>query len=467
MLKIDGIDIKDLPFEELQIQQEIVEFDGIPVFVHYTDKTNNDIVSYLVDFDANGHRRLFGKINKQELFDYLIGIKSLRTLFSEISSDFIFFVDYDKSENFVSAKLSSKYLIPEKYLPVEESHNDDGLSDFYLDYLKQNYYDYVMKLNSFIVKVESPDQVHGKTVGARETAIVLNHYSTSVEGYIDTKVTNVLRGDFIESRIKRRASKTKNFLSPRIADARPGNSIELWLAIDTPVFKNAEADKYDEKIKEGLIDDYKRDVLDVDYTSEEDAKIIAEKYTPEERKKIFEPIYRLLENNDFKISIYDTKNTIQKNKQGLKSNDKFWKTLLPPPSIEELQQEQEKKHRIVTVVLNLEEGQNITKLTKKSLQETLLFTQEGAETVYQIKDSIIVNGKEIVLKKPIKCVLVIDVNNYLQLYNERLGIGSDGHGDKFNEIVESVKTQFFDLVENLKEIEEKDYPRAQEIKQYI
>ena len=463
MLKINGLNIKELPFEGLEVLQEIISFEGVPILVHYKDIWNDDIVSYLVDFDKTGYRRLYAKISKEELFNYLIGIKSLKALFSEIISDFLFLVDFDPEETLLSCILISKYLNPENYFPIENSFFKDGLNNFYLEYLRQVYYYYRLKENSFIINVKPTNEIHGKTVGAKEAAFVLANTTNSVEGYIRAKAFKILKDDFGDaSKINRRITTTKNALSPRIADAAFG-SFEVWLSIDTLIFHGE--DKYDTKIREGLLEGYKQDVLDVDFTSVEDAKIISEKYTEDERKMIFEPILKLVNNNDFTLSISDTKNIIKRNNKSIKSSNLFWDTLLPAPTLEQLVEEQQRKSKIVSIVLNLKEGENISKLNKRDLQSNLLFSQENAEVPYEVESPLVFGERQILLKKPIRCLLKVDENDHLQLYSQSLDLYEEG--SDFNKIVESIKKQFVYLVDSIKEIEEKDFLKAEEIRSYL
>lgn len=463
MLLLSGLNINKLPFEDLTPLQELLVFEGIPVLIHYVDSRNEDIISYLVDFDEKGKRQLLAKIKKDELLSYLTGNKSLKKLFLEISSDFVFFVDTYTSSRKKSTTLIPKYLIPEKYLPIDDSFHEEGLNDFYLKYLEENYYYYRLKEDSFILSVKPSSGKHGTTVSAKDAAFVLTNATNSVEGYVSVRSFNALKDKFGNvDEIKRKVNATRKFLSPRISEVA-FHSFEVWLALDTILLK--ESDKYATLISEGLIESYKQDVLDVDYTSEQDAKIITEKYTKDERKMIFEPIYKIVEKADFVVSIYDSRNTIKRNNNGLRSSKKFWNTLLPPPTAEELQEEIEKKNKIVTIVLNLKEGENITQLTKKDLQENLLFSRDAAETTFEISAPIEYEEGKIILAKPLQFTLTIYENNDLQLINEELEIHAEGKD--FNLMVENVKRQFFNLVKTLNEIEEKDIPKAQTIKGYL
>jgi len=140
MLDVNGKNLENSPFENLELINELLDFEGRPILLHYIDERKNDILSYWVDFDNTGNRWLYCKVTKQELFDYLIGIKSLKDLFSKIISDYIFLIDKGNNNQDSAIKLINSYSLPDLYFPKEESYYTYGLSEFYQEYLSDNFY---------------------------------------------------------------------------------------------------------------------------------------------------------------------------------------------------------------------------------------------------------------------------------------------------------------------------------------
>ena len=142
MLEVKGLNIESLPFGKLVLFKEILSFQYEPLLLHYTDEFGNDVISYWVDLDENYSRWLLGKITKNELFMYLSGNKSLRELFANISSDYLFLVDYglENESSIKSVKLITPRSIPDKYYPKENSYYLLGLSDVYKKYLNNYLY---------------------------------------------------------------------------------------------------------------------------------------------------------------------------------------------------------------------------------------------------------------------------------------------------------------------------------------
>jgi hypothetical protein len=95
MLTIDGINISQLPYERLELANELLSFEDMPILEHFISSNKEDIISYLVDYNETTQRKLYAKVSKKELFSYLIGNRSLKDILSGLESDFIFFIDTD------------------------------------------------------------------------------------------------------------------------------------------------------------------------------------------------------------------------------------------------------------------------------------------------------------------------------------------------------------------------------------
>lgn len=463
MLQVNGITIDKLPFEGVEFINELLNFEGSPTLVHLRDYKKMDILSYWVDFDNNGSRWLHSKVSKKELFLYLAGIKSLRDFFSDLSSDYFFLVDTNSEGEISSVLLIEPSKLPEQYRPKQNSYYRKGLSDFYSEYLTEYSYIHRLRENSYIIKVEPTLRTHSKTVGAKEAATVLNGVANSIEGFIRVKAFNLLKDKFADTaRINRRINKVKNYLSPRITETQY-NSFEVWLAIDVITFDSE--DKIDTELRNNIVEGYRQDVLDVDFSSEQDATLITQKYNHEERKLIFEPLFKIFEDDDYKISISDYAKKMGRLEKQVKVTTSFKEIILPKPTVAEVQAELEKKNKIVAFVYNLKEGQDLTKISKKKLMENLIFQEEWAESPFDIQSPIEVNGVVVEMKKPLRCTMKVNAAGNLQIYHSALEIFSEG-----NDIVDvtaDVKKQFLSLAHYLLANPDWIDSKADELRKYL
>ena len=99
--------------------------------------------------------------------------------------------------------------------------------------------------------------------------------------------------------------------------------------------------------------------MNVDISNETDAKIIANKYTPEERKKIFEPLIRIYDNDNISIKITDYKNTFERDFKKKPLSEEFKQIVTPKPTKEQAEEEKQKRLKLFQFVVALEEGQDI------------------------------------------------------------------------------------------------------------
>ncbi|MBO9565529.1 MAG: hypothetical protein J7621_22320 [Niastella sp.] len=465
MLDLKAITIAALPFAGLDLVEELLAFEGTPTLLHLRDKEHDDVIAFWVDFDSAGNRWLYGKVDKAELFDYLIRRKSLRSLLTTIHSEFLFLADSYKDDKPGSVRMIKARDLPEEYLPTGDSYYiEDEMPAYYVDYLTEYNYIHKLREKSYVVTVEPSSQTHQDTVGAKEAAEVLNGMVSSIEGYVRVKAFNLLKEKYSDvRRINKRINAMRKHFSPRIAEAEFG-SFEVWLAIDTLTF-NLTEDEIDSKLRSEVIDGYRQDVLDVDFTSDEDARIISNKFNEDERKMIYNPLFKLIESDDFDITISDFAHTLQRTRGKIKLKSSFKDIIMPQPTLEQVEDELKKKNKIVSVFFNLKEGQDVTTLSKKNLLENLLFTENRAEAPFEIKSPIEVDGKTQKIKKPLRCTLSVDDAGNLVLFNSLFGLSADG--TDIQVLSDSIKRQFLQLVESLIQLKETDYPKYVQVSRFL
>jgi len=443
MLASIGENISNLPFGEMKLVNELMSFDGMPMLLHFTNERGDDILAYWVDYDKETIRWIYAKVTKDELFGYLKGIRSLERLFKEITSEYAFILDLTPQKEIKQIKLISSSLIPDQYFAGELSFYPDGLSEFYLNYLRDFEYNYLVKERSYIFKAEPSNKTHGNFLTAKEGVFLLNSVIDSVEGYINVVATHKYEQKFTNrSRINNVVKSLTNHLSPVISEAGIG-SFEVWLAMDTISLN--EVDEIGSEIRSEIIEGYKNDVLDIDFTSSEDAKIICDKFNPIQRKKIYEPILDILENEKIDLTISDKRKTIRQIGKPIKTNTRFTDLVIPKPSADEVKAQQEINKKIYTLFVSLEEGADISKIGKKELLSNLLLFNESIEIPYPIAFPVILpNGIELMLKKPIISNVKIIDQNKLELENLEFNI--DIVAKDKNDMIEKFKAAFMNFI---------------------
>ncbi|MDB5136424.1 MAG: hypothetical protein JWP37_3027 [Mucilaginibacter sp.] len=162
----------------------------------------------------------------------------------------------------------------------------------------------------------------------------------------------------------------KEILKPRIVETGY-SSFKVGLSSDT--VNSVEGSAYKDW-QRALILNYQNDVIDVDYSSETDIGLIAEKFPDTAiRKEIFEPIIDIINDKRYSTEVVNYKRTLKRKYNSISKDKK--ESLLPPPEpISQIEQYENKK--FITLVIEVNESQDLTNLGKKTIQENTLFTQE-------------------------------------------------------------------------------------------
>lgn len=441
MIGLAGYRIDRLPFEKLEKVQDILYADG-PILSHYSTSRGKDILFYWVDFDEICNRWLTWETSKKDLFDYLSGGISLFQYLSERCPEYLFIIDIDANNQHKNAVMLNSYAIPEEYYPNEDSYFTLGLPTFYDYYLTDGSYISRLREHSYVFNLTPTDVVYATTIAAKEAGQFLLSITKSIESYIDVTATDKLKyqiGD--RSRLNRTINQIKQKVSPRISDSVFG-SFQVSIAIDTLTLPvgNKEIEKWGKEV----VESYKNDVLDVDYTNEDDAAAIISRFPDAEvRKKIFDPIFRILENPAYSLKVTSYNNSFKRDYKKKRPGENFKVQILPQQSLEEILILQERKAKIVTAIFKLPQGGSISDLKKKELFENLLFTQEGTEPKIPITSPITSGEISINISRPLECTIRIDDNGNIVLSNVKLGLFAEGVDVKA--VVELISQQFLEL----------------------
>lgn len=443
MTVLTGHKVSMLPFEGLIRMEDIIYLDG-PILTHYLDGNGRDILFYWVDFSESVNRWLVFNIENNELFNYLSGGISLQSLIKEIVTPFVFLVDLDEMGNYSNCIILDSFNIPANYIPGDDSFYTTGMPIVYDRYLSDNMYISRLREKSFVFNLRPTDDAHETTVSAKDGGEFLTKISSSIENYIDYRANEDLKdriGD--RKKLNKTINQLKQRITPRIAEAK-FNSFEVALAIDNITL--IEATSEIKELTNEIIVGYKNDVLDVNYSDEDEVKLILERIPDQDsRKRIYEPFFKILNNNTLNLKVSTFNRSFEKDYSTSRPNESFRSRVLPKPNVEEFLAEQQQRSQLITAVFKVPEGGSLSDLKKKDIIENLLFTQDSFQTRIPIVSPIIVDDNELHLKSELECILSIDKNGMFTLYNLVLDLHSES--PLFEEAMRDIKAQLIKKVE--------------------
>ncbi|CAM4410738.1 hypothetical protein [Zobellia nedashkovskayae] len=368
---------KNINFDLNQFQkiEDIIYLDE-PILSHLI-KNNKHYLLYLVDTLENKDVYLLLELQEKTIFDYLTKLITLREIIST-NQNFIYKIEQDFKGIIVNADITQSSALPENYLPTEDSYlnYEPSSQSYYYNFIKQfksQSYLHSLREQAFYIKLAPTNSKYSDTIGFNElVSELLKNISSSFKSF--------LKADFFESFKAKQTDEKKliasfNRLSDdldyRMVDLDFG-SFEIGLAVDKVMKQSIE----DKAIREWAIDvgyKYKKIVLDEDY-DEETVSTIISNYSPEDRKKIFEPIFKITENTNFDFKIKNSKNK-EYSKISIKDKSKIERII---PKIVIPKEEKSKEYEIIQIT-TIKEKDKVRKSIK--LDENTLFESSSTKQV--------------------------------------------------------------------------------------
>lgn len=110
---------------ELKFIRDLEEFDG-PLLSEFRSPNGDTFLYYWCDCNEKANRWLVVRTPRQDLFRYLVGRTTLRSLIRECRDQFLYVVDLDETATTLSAWFVYTEDIPENYLPSHDSVPQPG-----------------------------------------------------------------------------------------------------------------------------------------------------------------------------------------------------------------------------------------------------------------------------------------------------------------------------------------------------
>lgn len=280
-----------------------------PILTHYK-RNKKDFLLYLVDTIDELDIFLLLEVTEDIIYEYLMSGISLRNIIKQ-NENICYLVEQDYYGDICDIKVLQSDKIPETYLPYENSYlkyeptNESYYYEFIHNY-ESKFYINSLRENAFYIKFSHNNKKYQDTIGFNE---LVNNLLSNVS----MSFKNFLKSDFLlefkyihtdKTKLQKIYNKILPDLDFRMVDLNFG-SFEVGLAIDK-VMKGAIEDK---KVKDWAINvghKYKNLVLDKSY-NDSTVKQILESYDEEERRKIFEPIFKITEDPNFNLQVKDNK----------------------------------------------------------------------------------------------------------------------------------------------------------------
>jgi hypothetical protein len=374
---------KNIAFDFNQFEKiEDIIFLDEPILSHLM-RNDKHFLFYLVDTIEESDIYLLFEINEEIIFEYLTQRITLKKLILD-NNNLSYLIEQDFNGNITDIRITESEFIDENYLPHEDSLLEYKPSEtsYYYNSIKEfeaKSYLTSLRNKAFYVKFAPTNTKYSDTIG-------LNELASSLISNLSLSFRNFLKADFFLEFKEQRTDKNKllntfNKLLPdldfRMVDLKYG-SFEVGLAVDSLMKNSIE----DEEVKVWAIDvgyKYKKLVLDEDYDDKTVNKIL-ESYDEKDRKKIFNPIFKITENPNFNLQIKDS----YKSKYStIRIKDKSVIEKIIPPVIDIKESEDNKEYEIFQFT-TVRDKNNLSKTIK--LENTLFNSTDKTEVILSNKN---------------------------------------------------------------------------------
>lgn len=437
MENIKGISVSSLPFEPLQKVCDLMEYDG-PLLSHYKDSKNKNYFFYWVDYNENYNRWLAFQVDNNLLFDYLNKSENLLSLIKDNS--YIFCFDVNIEIEYKNIKMIHIEDIPVAYLPDSDSFYQFEIPQLYIQNLatdSPNEYLKIMRENGIHFSLKSTNPKYSKAVKMGEAGKFLIEIAESTFEYAKADFFNKYKDDFTDvDKLNKTVNSLKKAIEPLIFDTH-FNSFDVLINIDSVMSYEGESNKY-KTWRKSLIDNYHKDIINIDYTSDKALESISKKFPDENlRKKIIKPIIDILVKTDYR---FETKKR-NENKQTHKPISKKRYKELIPSQIDP--NESTEKKKILNVIVEMTEKDGVLIFNKKDFPKNVLFQKEEPEVELSINYASWSNT-EVIFKEPLKYKYSIDEDNLNHILCNDFDI--DLHGHSKSDVLRSFQKNIIETI---------------------
>lgn len=368
-------------FSKFEKIEDIIFLDE-PILTHLK-RNDKHFLLYLVDTVEKSDIYLLLEIKESSIFEYLTKRKSLKKIILG-NKNISYLIEQDFEGNILNVNLTQSESIDKSYLPHSDSYleYEPTENSYYFNFIKEfNEKSYLNSLrnNAFYIKFSPNNTKYSDTIGLNELAgKLLSNISSSFRNFLNVDFIS----EFKEVQTdKNKLQSTFNKLLPdldlRMVDLKYG-SFEIGLAVDKLMKGSIE----NKEIKDWALDvgyKYKKLVLDTDYDTKTVNNIL-NSYNESDRKKIFNPIFKITEDPNYRFQVKDSKKSKYST---IKIKDKSVIEKISPKKVELIEPLDLTEYEIIQVTTVLDK-RNKNKTIK--LENTLFNSTDTIEVELTNKD---------------------------------------------------------------------------------
>jgi len=383
----------DFDLSEFKKIEDIIFLDE-PILTHYV-KNDKSFLLYLVDTLDESDILLLLEVEEDTIFKYITGKISLLNVIIK-NKNFCYIIEQDFAGMISNLNVTEGYKIAKSYLPSEDSfliYQPSEQSHYYYlikEYERKSYLQ-SLRQKAFYLKFKPLDVKYADTIGLNQLAnILFSNLSLSFKSFLKADFSEVFKKIITDSKKQEKILATLlPDLDLRMVDLNYG-SFEIGLAVDT-VMKSSIENKEIKKWAIEVGDKFKEVVLNDTFEDKRLNKIV-ERYSEDDRNKIFNPLFKITQSSDFNLMI--KKNPVSNYSViRVKDKSKIEKLIPNPIVIDKLPEEKDYEIVNFTTVLDKNKVKKVisidnTLFSSTNQTEVKIENSNFNEYGFELKDNI-------------------------------------------------------------------------------
>lgn len=460
-----GYKIDRFPLPDLEYFSDLIYFEG-PLLVHYIQRSNKHNYFYQwADTDGELNRWLVYRVEHQKVLDYIRGLEDLTSVLLSTSSDYIIVVDIDAEDVHQNVQMLHLEALPQDYISSEGSTYDLAIPSQYHEWLLKErtappnglgtFYD-VLRGDAIYMNVRPNDLKHGTTVAVPEIVDFLDKFNESYINFAEIDFERSFGGIIDDpKKMKRLVKQVRQVSTLRAADVGPG-SFGVALAPDF-ISAMGDTDPIIHEWLRTLISRFQQEVVNIDFSDPAQLGQLEERYTPEQRAKFLNPYIKILENSKYSFAKADKNFKPTKKSARIVPSSKEKLLVEVPKELANPQAESSPEREVVTLVVEKNKGQDISKMSGKQIASGTLFSQQMPQFPVQLTE-VEFRGKKIKLREPVTLIAKKVQDSYII---DDSVFGVSGEGETAESALALLKERIFRLYQRLADMTINNMTEAQ------
>lgn len=392
---------------------KILVYNDVPQLFLAKDQIESNYLCMEIDSGVDAIEYVAVPISHGRFNELILGSADLRDVFESPETGVWYKITTAENDEFIALPLSASDInenfLPEKGFSFNE-YNLEPEADLSTGIIGSldSLYIQALRRKAMYLKLKPVSEIFGGAIQPKDIIRLLQDVSNSYKEYTKDRFYQAYKNVIHDlKKLEATFNDLWKYANLLVCDLKY-SSFEVGLSTDIMQDRAIDKDFSDWKM-DNLVN-YKKDVINHDFTSDDESDAILKAFPdPEVRKRIFDPIINIIDNPRISVQLSDYN---RKQVRVLKISKRQREILSPQQSIEEVKSSLFPEMEILQMYIEVPKDRALdVSLSKKLLDQGILFRRITNEFPIVI-DKIEFGNITIHLKYPLQLLAIKDGNSY-------------------------------------------------------